>query len=64
MIGDASTYYGINPSDARGSCQQNDMNAVCEVTSDIEQQLKAASNKGYTTVTIDISSQSLFGSNP
>lgn len=54
MIGDASTYFGINPSDARGSCQQNEMNEMCQVSGDVEQQLKAASNKGYTTRTIDI----------
>ena len=54
MIGDASTYYGINPSDARGSCQANDMNEMCAVSGDIKQQLKAASNKGHTTVTVDI----------
>ena len=52
MIGDASTYYGINPRDARGSCQANDMNAMCKVTGDMKQQLKAAT--GSTTHTIDI----------
>ena len=52
MIGDATEYFGINPGDARGSCQPNDLNAVCPVTGDMKQQLKAAT--GSTTHTIDI----------